>query len=37
MSESVFSALNNLKDFNYRNIYSKSNTEEQITNYKKMS
>lgn len=36
MSESVFSALNNLKDFNYRNIYSKSNTEEQITNYKKM-
>ena len=36
MSEEVFKALNKLKDFNYEKIYNKSNTLEQISNYKKM-
>lgn len=36
MSTNIFTALNRLKDFNYKHIYSKSNTQEQITNYKNM-
>lgn len=36
MSDEVFNAVNNLKAFNYKNIYSKANTDEDINNYKKM-
>lgn len=36
MSKEVFDALNELKDFNYRNIYYKANTKEDIENYEKM-
>lgn len=36
MSPNVFEALNKLKDFNYKYIYNKSNTLEQMLIYKKM-
>ena len=36
MSNEVFNALKNLKAFNYKEIYNKANTEEEINNYKKM-
>ena len=36
MSDEVFNALKNLKAFNYKEIYNKANTEEEINNYKKM-
>ena len=35
MSKDVFDAIVNLKDFNYKNIYSKANTKEQIEEYDK--
>jgi len=36
MSEKVFKSLSELKDFNYKHIYDKANTKEQLENYKKM-
>lgn len=36
MSKKVYEALNELKDFNYKNIYYKANTKEEIANYEKM-
>lgn len=36
LSHNVFEALKKLKDFNYKNIYNKANTKEQIDEYKKM-
>lgn len=36
MSDKVYNALNELKDFNYANIYYKSNTKKQLENYEKM-
>lgn len=36
MSDSVFTALKNLKAFNYTHIYDKANTKEEIEGYKKM-
>lgn len=36
MSDEIFEALKMLKDFNYKNIYSKANTKEQVENYKLM-
>lgn len=36
MSEEVFNALNELKDFNYKNIYYKAHTKEELENYEKM-
>lgn len=36
MSDRVFKALVELKDFNYQNIYYKANSKEQIANYEKM-
>ena len=36
ISDNVFNALNELKKFNYLNIYDKANTKEQIIEYKKM-
>lgn len=36
MSDKVFNALIELKEFNYKNIYLKANTEEQVANYEKM-
>ncbi len=36
MSEKVFKALKELKQFNYEHIYSKANTKEQLDNYKLM-
>ena len=35
MSKEVFDAIDNLKKFNYKNIYSKANTKEQIEFYEK--
>lgn len=35
MSKEVFEAVNNLKRFNYENIYAKANTKEQIEFYEK--
>lgn len=35
MSKEVFEAVNNLKKFNYENIYAKANTKEQIEVYEK--
>ena len=35
MSKKVFEALNDLKKFNYENIYSKSLTKEEIEYYRK--
>ena len=36
MSKKVYEALNELKDFNYKNIYYKANTKEELANYEKM-
>ena len=36
MSDDIYCAVNKLLKFNYENIYYKSNTKEQINNYKKM-
>ena len=36
MSDKVYKALNDLKEFNYINIYSKANTKEELDNYKLM-
>lgn len=36
MSKKVFEALSELKDFNYKHIYNKANTKEQLEEYKKM-
>ncbi len=36
MSDKIFKALNALKDFNYKHIYYKSNTKEELDNYEKM-
>lgn len=36
MSDRVFKALEELKDFNYKNIYLKANSKEQINNYEIM-
>lgn len=36
ISDDVFKAINELKDFNYRNIYSKANSSEDIKRYEKM-
>lgn len=36
MSDEMYEALNKLKDFNYENIYNKSNTQEQVFKYKEM-
>lgn len=36
MSDIVFEALKELKDFNYKNIYLKANSKEQVANYEKM-
>ena len=36
MSDKVFKALNDLKEFNYINIYSKANTKEELDEYKIM-
>ena len=36
MSPKVFDALVKLKDFNYKNIYSKANTEEMVKHYEEM-
>ena len=36
LSDKVFNALNCLKDFNYKNIYAKANSQEAIENYKLM-
>ena len=36
MSDKVFNALIELKEFNYKNIYLKANTEEQVANYEKI-
>ena len=36
MSPKVFDALVKLKDFNYKNIYSKANTEEMLKHYEEM-
>lgn len=35
LSDEVFKAVNDLKDFNYKNIYFKANTKEDLANYKK--
>ena len=36
MSKEVFNALSELKNFNYKNIYEKANTKEDLENYKLM-
>lgn len=36
MSDKIFNALNELIDFNYKNIYLKANSEEEISNYELM-
>lgn len=36
MSEEVYRAVKDLKDFNYHNIYLKANSEEEMNNYEKM-
>lgn len=36
MSEKVYRAVKELKDFNYHNIYLKANSEEEMNNYEKM-
>ena len=36
MSDIIYNSLQELMDFNYKNIYYKANTEEQINNYKNM-
>lgn len=36
MSKKIFEALNDLKTFNYKYIYSKANTSEQLSMYRKM-
>lgn len=36
MSDHIFEAFNMLLKFNYENIYYRSNSKEQISNYKKM-
>ena len=36
LSDEVFQAVNDLKDFNYKHIYSKANSKEAIENYKMM-
>lgn len=36
LSDEIYEALEELKTFNYKNIYEKANTKEQINEYKKM-
>ncbi len=36
MSDKIFNAFSKLMEFNYKNIYMKANTTEEIENYKKM-
>lgn len=36
MSDSIFKAIKELKDFNYKNIYNKASTEEEKAKYKNM-
>lgn len=36
MSDKVYIALSKLKEFNYKNIYAKANSEEQVNNYRIM-
>ena len=36
LSPSIYQAISDLKDFNYKNIYAKANTKEQLAYYKKV-
>ena len=36
LSDNIYKAIKDLKEFNYKNIYAKANTEEDIKNYTKM-
>lgn len=36
MSDKIYNAIEELKDFNYKNIYAKANTKEQLEYYKKV-